>query len=241
MATSRLLKPFKVVPSSSACISRRPTTAPRRASRPRPDSPSSAIRRRRWSRPSTACWRRSPNSPTLRRVLGFVNWLPDNDRVVRRVPLLLAVNGQIQPSLVLETLRVAQGATGYIVKSTTAYGSTAGKTDVIDSIKDGDVIVPVQADGQLRVWFAKSDPRRSIPAWKVPAARRRPLRPRRQDRARRRQRFPPLRHRGDAARSVDARRRGPCPAHRADPFRRDAGAARLGAGRGVAGPARRCR
>ncbi len=99
--------------------------------------------------------------------LGFLNWLPDNDRVVRRVPLLLAVNGQIQPSLVLETLRIAQGATGYIVKSTNAYGSTAGKTDVIDSIKDGDVIVPVQADGQLRVWFGKSDPRRSIPAWKV--------------------------------------------------------------------------
>ena len=29
------------------------------------------------------------------------------------------------------------------------------------------MVVPVQADGELRVWFAKSDPRRSIPAWKV--------------------------------------------------------------------------
>ena len=99
--------------------------------------------------------------------LGFLNWLPDNDRVVRRVPLLLDVNGQLQPSLALETLRVAQGATGYVVKSTTATGRTAGKSEVIDSIKDGDVIVPLQADGELRVWFAKSDPRRSIPAWKV--------------------------------------------------------------------------
>ena len=42
--------------------------------------------------------------------LGFLNWLPDDDRVVRRVPLLLDVNGQIQPSLAVETLRVAQGA-----------------------------------------------------------------------------------------------------------------------------------
>ena len=99
--------------------------------------------------------------------LGFLNWLPDNDRVVRRVPLLLDVNGQIQPSLSLETLRVAQGATGYVVKSTTAYGNTAGKSEVIDSIKDGDVVIPLQADGLLRVWFAKSDPRRTIPAWKV--------------------------------------------------------------------------
>ena len=99
--------------------------------------------------------------------LGFLNWLPDNDRVVRRVPLLLDVNGQLQPSLALEALRLAQGASSYVVKSTTAYGSTAGKSEVIDSIKDGDVVVPVQADGELRVWFAKSDPRRSIPAWKV--------------------------------------------------------------------------
>ena len=235
MATPLLLKPFKAVPSSSARISRRPTTAPRRASRPRPDSPSSAIRRRPWSRPSTACWRRSRNSPTPAEGLGFLNWLPDNDRVVRRVPLLLAVNGQIQPSLVLETLRVAQGATGYIVKSTTAYGSTAGKTDVIDSIKDGDVIVPVQADGQLRVWFGKSDPRRSIPAWKVlqPGA----------DLSELAGKIVLI---GASAslltdivatptRSVDAGGRGSCPAHRADPFRRDAGAARLGARRGIAG------
>jgi adenylate cyclase len=99
--------------------------------------------------------------------LGFLNWLPDNDRVVRRVPLLLDINGQIQPSLALETLRVAQGASSYIVKSTTAYGSTAGKSAVIDAVKDGDVVVPVQADGQLRVWFARPDPRRSIPAWKA--------------------------------------------------------------------------
>jgi len=99
--------------------------------------------------------------------LGFLNWLPDNDRVVRRVPLLLGVNGQLQPSLALETLRVAQGASGYVVKSTTAFGATAGKSEVIDSIKDGDVVIPVQADGQLRVWFAGSDPRRSIPAWRA--------------------------------------------------------------------------
>ena len=99
--------------------------------------------------------------------LGFLNWLPDNDRVVRRVPLLLEVDGQLQPSLALETLRVAQSATGYVVKSTTATGNTAGKSEVIDSIKDGDVVVPLQADGQLRVWFAASDPRRTVPAWKV--------------------------------------------------------------------------
>ena len=99
--------------------------------------------------------------------LGFLNWLPDNDRVVRRVPLVLNLNGQIEPSLVLETLRTAQSATGYILKSTTAYGNTAGKSSVLAAIRVGEVVIPVEADGELRVWFGKSDPRRSIPAWKV--------------------------------------------------------------------------
>ena len=99
--------------------------------------------------------------------LGFLNWLPDDDRVIRKVPLLLDVNGQIQPSLAIETLRAAQGASSFVVKSTTDYGSTAGKSTVLEAVKDGDVVIPVQANGELRVWFAKSDPRRSIPAWKV--------------------------------------------------------------------------
>ena len=99
--------------------------------------------------------------------LGFLNWLPDNDRVIRKVPLLLDVNGQIQPSLAIETLRVSQGASSFVVKSTTDYGSTAGKSTVLEAVKDGDVVIPVQANGELRLWFAKSDPRRSIPAWKV--------------------------------------------------------------------------
>ena len=99
--------------------------------------------------------------------LGFLNWLPDDDRVVRTVPLLLDINGQIQPSLAMETLRVAQGASGYVVKSTDAYGGSSGKSTTVEAIKVGDVVVPTQGGGDLRVWFAKNDPRRSIPAWKA--------------------------------------------------------------------------
>jgi adenylate cyclase len=99
--------------------------------------------------------------------LGFLNWLPDNDRVVRVVPLLLDINGQIQPSLSMETLRVAQGTSTYVVKSANAYGASSGASSQVEAIKIGDLVVPTQAGGDLRVWFAKSDPRRSIPAWKA--------------------------------------------------------------------------
>jgi adenylate cyclase len=48
--------------------------------------------------------------------IGFLNWRPDCDRVVRKVPLILNVNGALQPSLTMEALLTAQGASTYIVK-----------------------------------------------------------------------------------------------------------------------------
>ena len=100
--------------------------------------------------------------------LGFLNWLPDNDRVVRTVPLLLDINGQIQPSLAMETLRVAQGASGYVVKSTDAYGGEF-RQEHRPSRRSRSATSSFRRrrGGDLRVWFAKSDPRRSIPAWKA--------------------------------------------------------------------------
>jgi adenylate cyclase len=100
--------------------------------------------------------------------IGFMNWSPDNDRVIRRVPLLVYVNGQLQPSLDMEALRVAQGASTYIVKSTNASGETAfGGSLGVTAIKVGDISVPTQPATDVRVYFAKSDQRRSIPAWKI--------------------------------------------------------------------------
>ncbi len=107
--------------------------------------------------------------------LGFLNWLPDDDRVVRRVPLLLDVNGQVQPSLAIETLRVAQGASGYVVKSTTAYGSTAGKSAGLEAIKVGDVVVRVQGDGQTARVVRQVRPAPLDPGLESAPARRRSL------------------------------------------------------------------
>ena len=100
--------------------------------------------------------------------IGFMNWLPDGDRIIRRVPLLLDVNGQLQPSLALESLRVAQGASSYLIKSSNASGESAiGASLGVTGIRVGDVVIPTQAAADLRVYFAKSDDRRSIPAWKI--------------------------------------------------------------------------
>ena len=100
--------------------------------------------------------------------VGFLDWLPDNDRIVRRVPLVLGVNGALQASLAMETLRVAQGASTYVIKSSNASGETAFGAEVgVNAIKNGDASIPTGRSGDMRVYFAEPDARRVIPAWKV--------------------------------------------------------------------------
>lgn len=49
--------------------------------------------------------------------VGVVNVLPEIDGVVRRVPMVVASNGLLYPSIALETLRVASGDPSFQVKS----------------------------------------------------------------------------------------------------------------------------
>jgi adenylate cyclase len=100
--------------------------------------------------------------------VGFLNWRADSDRVVRRVPLILNVDGALHPSLAMEALRVAQGASTYIVKSSNASGETAfGEVYGVLQVRNGDLTIDTNAAGEIRVYFASPDPRRSIPAWKA--------------------------------------------------------------------------
>ena len=100
--------------------------------------------------------------------VGFLNWRPDSDRVVRRVPLILNVDGALRPSFAMEALRVAQGASTYIVKSSNASGETAfGEVYGVLAVRNGDLTIDTDAAGEIRPYFARPDPRRSIPAWKA--------------------------------------------------------------------------
>ena len=68
----------------------------------------------------------------------------------------------------MEGLRVAQGASTYIVKSLNASGETAfGQAYGVVAIRNGDLTIPTDASGDIRVYFARADPRRLIPAWKA--------------------------------------------------------------------------
>jgi adenylate cyclase len=100
--------------------------------------------------------------------LGALNWLPDRDQVVRRVPVVLALNDRIVPSLAVEVLRAAQGASTIVVRSSNASGQTAfGAQSGMNSVKVGDLEIPTDRHGELRLRYTRSDMRRFISAWRV--------------------------------------------------------------------------
>ena len=97
--------------------------------------------------------------------IGFLNWLPDNDRVVRRVPLVLNSNGRLTPSFAMEALRVAQGASTYTLKSSNASGEYGfGAHTGMVAIRDGDAVVETGPRGDFRIHFAGDDPRIRVSA-----------------------------------------------------------------------------
>jgi len=49
--------------------------------------------------------------------VGVINTAPEIDGVVRRVPLIVTVNGETYPAIAIETIRVATGAPSYQVKA----------------------------------------------------------------------------------------------------------------------------
>jgi adenylate cyclase len=100
--------------------------------------------------------------------VGALNWLPDRDQVVRRVPLVAVVGDKIVPSLAIEALRLSEGASTIIVRSSNASGHTAfGDSTGVNTIKVGAIEIPTDPQGALRVNYSRSEPRRFIPAWKL--------------------------------------------------------------------------
>ena len=100
--------------------------------------------------------------------LGATNWLPDHDQIVRRIPLFLAARGQPFPSLALEALRVAQGETTFVIRSSNASGQTAfGRATGINAIKVGAFEIATGAGGEIRPRYSFSSAARDISAARV--------------------------------------------------------------------------
>jgi adenylate cyclase len=104
--------------------------------------------------------------------LGATNWLPDRDQVIRNVPLLLKTPNGLMPSLALEALRVAQGASTIVVRSSNASGQTAfGHGSGVNAIKVGAVDIETGPRAEVRVRFSYSQRERFHSAANILAGR----------------------------------------------------------------------
>ena len=99
---------------------------------------------------------------------GSLNWLPEHDQIIRRVPMVVQVDGKLFPSFAADMLRLAQGASTYMVKSSGASSEKAfGENTGIVKMRVGDYEVPTEADGEMWIRFARQAKERYLPAWKV--------------------------------------------------------------------------
>ena len=109
-----------------------------------------------------------PSLDEAARGLGAFNWTPDRDQIVRRVALIYRIGETLIPSLAAETLRVAQGASTYLLKASNASGETSfGKSTGLNHIRIGQVEVPTDASGAVYLKFRHFNRAAYIPAWKV--------------------------------------------------------------------------
>ncbi len=99
---------------------------------------------------------------------GSLNWIPEHDQIIRRMPMVVRIGDTLYPSLAADMVRLAQGATSYFVKSSGASGEKAfGEKTGIVGIKVGDFEVPTEANGQMWINFTLASKARYLPAFKV--------------------------------------------------------------------------
>lgn len=91
--------------------------------------------------------------------LGSISLSPgDAIDVVRRIPLVWSDGNLTQPSLVMEALRVAQGASTMIIKGS---DEVAGS---IESVRVGDFTIPTTSTGDIWIWYDHDRPERYVAA-----------------------------------------------------------------------------
>jgi adenylate cyclase len=107
---------------------------------------------------------------------GSLSFFPDADGVVRRVPLLININGKVMPSLAAEVLRVGMNQRNYTVKTTAARVGPLEFHSGVAELRVGPLVVPTTSRGEFWVHYTNTrndkeretiQRQRTIEAWEV--------------------------------------------------------------------------
>ncbi len=96
---------------------------------------------------------------------GSLNVVPDGDGIIRRVPLLVSMGGDLYPTALVEALRLADKPTNIAVKVSGASGELSfGEATGVVAVKAGKFIVPTTYTGSIYLHYTPSRPERRISA-----------------------------------------------------------------------------
>ena len=89
---------------------------------------------------------------------GFVNLSLEHDKIVRQVPLIAQIGDELIPSFALEMLRVAEGASGHVIRFAGVRGNSTTQ------IKTGNAIITTDESGFFALHHGHSTRFKSISA-----------------------------------------------------------------------------
>ncbi|MEE9313828.1 MAG: adenylate/guanylate cyclase domain-containing protein [Rhizobiaceae bacterium] len=98
--------------------------------------------------------------------IGIFNFFTHDqqDSVVRKAVLMHGANDQYYPSLVMEALRVVQGAGSFKIKSSDGSGELSGGQLSVVSVKVGALQVPTDANGAIDIYHSPADQKPTLSA-----------------------------------------------------------------------------
>jgi adenylate cyclase len=99
--------------------------------------------------------------------LGVFSFPPALDGVVRQIPLISRHGENLYPALSIESLRLAQGASGFVIKSTGASSEYDTGRSGMTALKIGEFEVPTGPDGRIWVYYTREPTSPIIPVHRL--------------------------------------------------------------------------
>lgn len=90
--------------------------------------------------------------------------LHDTAGVVRRLPLIFSDGEKLYPGLSVEALRIAQGASGIVIRTSAASGEIDSGAPAVTEIKIGAFEIPTTASGEIWLHFDRDRDERYVSA-----------------------------------------------------------------------------
>ncbi len=99
--------------------------------------------------------------------IGVFSFPPAEDGVVRQIPLVSRHGDNLYPTLSVESLRIAQGASSVIIRSTGASSEFDTGDAGMTALKVGALEVPTGPDGKIWVYYSREPSSRIIPVHRL--------------------------------------------------------------------------